>query len=360
MLILVVSDMHLGEGKFLPNGQHNYLEDFDEDERFEEFLEHFSSGVNYFKDVELILNGDIFNLLRPNKDHALPHILDEKFVVQMVEDIIVGHPIWFGAIRKFLARPNKKITYVIGNHDFGMIFPQAQLRVIEELHSEIEFTQQYFKSGVLIEHGHRFESFNTVPRLKQFIPGPEGRPILNLPWASLFCIYMLPILKKERPYFDKVRPISAYVKWTLVHDFGFFLKLAYLVIGYILKTQFKSYMKSNPNFKTKWKLLKQITIYPKYEKNAKRALAARANANVIVMGHTHISEWRKFADGRIYINSGTWNHIPSMDAGRFKNISHLTYVLVDVNEKNGHINRATLNSWHGRWRPFKEEVSLGL
>ena len=39
------------------------------------------------------------------------------FHCKMVNDIIEGHPVFFQALRKFLSRPNKKLTYVIGNHD---------------------------------------------------------------------------------------------------------------------------------------------------------------------------------------------------------------------------------------------------
>ena len=38
MLTLVLSDFHLGKGRFLESGQINILEDFDEDEKFAEFF----------------------------------------------------------------------------------------------------------------------------------------------------------------------------------------------------------------------------------------------------------------------------------------------------------------------------------
>ena len=67
MLILVVSDFHLGKGQFLKNGQLNILEDFNEDDRFCEFLEYYSSGTNYWANVHLVLNGDILNLIQMKK-----------------------------------------------------------------------------------------------------------------------------------------------------------------------------------------------------------------------------------------------------------------------------------------------------
>jgi metallophosphoesterase superfamily enzyme len=39
MHILILSDLHLGKGRFLRNGQLNLLEDFYEDEKFFEYQE---------------------------------------------------------------------------------------------------------------------------------------------------------------------------------------------------------------------------------------------------------------------------------------------------------------------------------
>src|SRR4051794_761153 len=60
---LVVSDFHLSRGKWLPNGRRNPLEDFHQDVKFKEFLEHYSTDAHADFDVELIINGDFFDPL---------------------------------------------------------------------------------------------------------------------------------------------------------------------------------------------------------------------------------------------------------------------------------------------------------
>jgi UDP-2,3-diacylglucosamine pyrophosphatase LpxH len=356
MLTLILSDFHLGKGKFLENGQVNIFEDFDEDEKFAEFLDFYSTGTYYFSDINVVLNGDIFNLIQMDVDGVFTHLLTEANIVKMVEEIIEGHPVFFQAIRKFLSRPNKKMVYVIGNHDIGMCFEKAQERFIEEVGGDVEFSHQYISHGVLIEHGHRFEAINTVPRSKLIIPGPNNTPILNLPWASLFCIYLLPKLKEIRPYIDKIRPLSVYVKRTIFHDFQFFVYLAWSVSLYCIRTQFRPYGKYNKNFKMSLRRLLTTAIHPKYEKNAKRVLATRPDVKIVVMGHTHITEWRRFKDGKLYFNTGTWNQVPSVDAAQHKNLTSLTYVCIEINEKKGTIKNAYMNVWQGKWRPFREDV----
>lgn len=357
MILLTLSDFHLGKGKFLENGQINILEDFDEDEKFAEFLDYYSTGTYYFSDVHVVLNGDILNLIQMDVDGKFTHILNEKTTEKMLEQIIEGHPLFFSSIRKFLSRPNKKLSYVIGNHDFGMVFKGAQKKFCKAVDGEVEFTHQFVKNGVMVEHGHRFEPVNTVPRAKQTIKGPDGDEILNLPWASLFCIYLLPKLKEMRPHIDKIRPLSLYIKWSLFHDTRFFIYLSWTVFWYLIRTQFPPFGRYNKNFRITLKQLSKIAIHPKYETNAKRALATRPDVKIVIMGHTHITEWRRFKDGRLYFNSGTWNRVPSMDKALHDNISALTYVLVELSGKKNTIKNAYMNIWKGKWRPYQEELT---
>ncbi|MBI2518824.1 MAG: metallophosphoesterase [Bdellovibrio sp.] len=357
MLILIISDLHLGRGKFFKNGQANILEDFHEDDRFVEFMEHYSSGKYYNAPVHLVLNGDLLNLIQIDLDGVFTHIIDEEVTVRALHSIREGHHAFFEAIKHFADTPNKKITYVIGNHDAGMAFLKAQEAFRDMTHSLIEFCFEINLGGIHIEHGHRFEAINTVPTQKYFIPGPRGKPILNLPWGSLFCISLLPILKKERPYIDRVRPMRMYVKWCLLNDFFFFWRMAWVMARYFIESNFDVYVKQNRNFKTNLKMLKQVTIYPRYERKAKTILKKDRSVHTVIMGHTHLVEWRRFPEGKYYFNSGTWNSIPSIDAAMHAHTTSLTYLLIELDLKESKMKAASIHVWKGKWRPFREEVS---
>ena len=234
MIVLAVSDLHLGRGKFLSNGQLNILEDFDEDELFFEFLEFYSSGKFYWTDVHLVLNGDILNLIQIDHDGVFSHIIDEEHTCKSLQKIHDAHKTFFQAIKGFMASPNKKCTYIVGNHDNGMAFEGAQDLFRKLTNEKINFAHDTEIEGIHVEHGHRFEVVNAVPRSKFFRVGPMDKKILNLPWGSLFCIFILPRLKKERPLIDKVRPMGSYIKWCLFHDFFFFWRMLYTVLKYFL------------------------------------------------------------------------------------------------------------------------------
>ena len=332
------------------------MEDFEEDDHLIEFIEYYSTKKFERKKVHLVLNGDILDLVQTDVQGSYSHIQTEEYICKALQSILDGHKELFEALGKFAK--THKLSYVIGNHDQGMSWPAAQKLFSLTLGTEISFHHKLEISGIHIEHGHRFEAINTVPPLKMFIDGPNGQKILNLPWASLFCLNLLPRLKKERPYLDKVRPLSLYIKWSMFHDFYFFCRLSYTVIRYLIRTAKPEYLKINKNYLTNWRLLKRITIYPRYAKQAKRILKRKSHIHTVVMGHTHISEWRRFPEGKYYLNSGTWNDIPTVDAGLHENVTKLTYICIDLNEKSGVVNSRNLNIWQGTWKPFRAESVL--
>lgn len=357
MIFLSVSDFHLGKGAFLSGGQKNLAEDFFEDEDFKEFLEFYSSGEFLDRDVTVVLNGDIFNLIQIDHYGVFSDLIDENHVLESLKKIQKGHPVFFRSLKEFNQKSNKHVVFTIGNHDSGLVFEKAKEYLSSEL-GDVSVVESFEKHGVYFEHGHRFEVINATPKGGTYTEGPDGRRVLNLPWGSLFCVNVLPKLKKQRPFIDRVRPLSSYVIWCLFHDFFFFITLVKEVVGYILKSNQENYTKGNRHYKTTLAILKQITIYPKYGSKAKSILKRHPDYKVIVMGHTHLVEWRRFPDGQLYFNTGTWNPIPNVDAGMHQERQQFTYVRVD--STNSEITYAGLNKWRGVWKPFKVEVEIDV
>lgn len=355
MLILVVSDLHLGKGEFLKSGQFNLLEDFHEDEKLSEFLDYYSSGKYDSSDVHLVLNGDTFDLLQVDVDGVYSHIVDADYTIKSLEAVMKGHQLVFSALKAFLSKPKKKVTFVYGNHDVGMIFKEAQIYLREQLGQNIDFCETLNLHGVHIEHGHRHDVQNTVVG-NVIMDGPNGKKILNLSWGSLFHVMLVPKLKKERPNIDKIRPVRAYIRWCLLNDFRFFWRVSFMILKYFLVSNLSSYIRQNRNFKTTIKLLKQITLFPRLNKRAKVLLDENPSCHTVIMGHGHNYEWRKFPNKRFYFNTGTWNLIPSIDASQMESYSKLIYLTIELH-KDTRINNISMKSWQGKWRPYREEVS---
>jgi len=116
-LKLIFSDFHLGKGKRLPNGAMNPLEDFFHDHRFKEFLEHYTQSPYEDYEIELILNGDILNLIQIDYHGHFTAVITEQVSLYKLQAVIDGHPVFFNSLRDFLNHPKRSLTYVIGNHD---------------------------------------------------------------------------------------------------------------------------------------------------------------------------------------------------------------------------------------------------
>jgi UDP-2,3-diacylglucosamine pyrophosphatase LpxH len=314
----VVSDFHLGKGRYLSDGSPNLLEDFVYDREFAEFLEYYTVGEFSNIPVELVLNGDILNLLQVDYYGVHSHLMTERSVCYALEKIIEGHSIFFEGLKKFSARPHHTITYVVGNHDIGMIFKKAQVmfsRACAPFEAEPEndtwvsfYDERHIQDGILIEHGQQYERFAKVNMQDPFVTRGFAEPVINLPWGSLFVAVILPKIKMERPHVDKVRPFEAFFRWVVIHDFFWMLKTAYrsLIFTFqtlILKTKFQVFK----GVSSQLRLLKEMTFYPSYDRIALRLLKADPQLNAVIFGHTHILRYRRFPGGKEYFNEGSWN-----------------------------------------------------
>ena len=114
---------------YLPGAQPglvNPYEDFYHDDRLAELLRHYSDGPHPEMPVELVINGDFLDLLKLAIDGRFVTEVTEDIAVEKVRRCILGHPVVFDALAAFLARPNRKVTYVAGNHDMDIVFPRVQ------------------------------------------------------------------------------------------------------------------------------------------------------------------------------------------------------------------------------------------
>ena len=89
---LVVSDFHLGRGKYLSNGHLNQLEDFYYDNKFKEFLDHYSTGDCANDDVELIFNGDMVNMIQTDYHGHYTVVITEGVSTTKLRAIIDRSP----------------------------------------------------------------------------------------------------------------------------------------------------------------------------------------------------------------------------------------------------------------------------
>lgn len=358
---IVVSDFHIGKGRFLNDGTPNILEDFHFDAKFVEFLEFYSSGEYAEANVELIINGDFLNLLQTDYLGAHSYMITEKMTAYMVHAIIIGHPEVFDALQDFAAKANHSIAYVIGNHDQALLFPAARRILIDCIGPDIRFYDSHYDfSGVRVEHGHMYESVNRCDLRNYLVEDPAyPEPVLNLPWASYFVAAYLPKLKKERPFVDKVKPFTGYMRWALIHDSFFAIRAGIYMAMSFLRLALLQDRHPMLDFRLTWSRLKGITFYPSFLKVAWRVMRRNPHLHTVIFGHTHVLKYKQWSGCKEYFNIGSWNEFTSLDVGDFGLQYFLTYAFIEQTAPDRKP-QTRLKEWKGRWEATVDATNMPL
>lgn len=265
--LYVLSDLHLGEGK--PRGRHRWAptEDFFHDEALARFLD--KVKADHADDptrATLVLNGDVFDFLTvtsfPDDEEAALRGFEvspserkfglnptEAKSVYKLEVIARGHPAFFEALSRFVAAGHR-VEMTRGNHDLEIFFPAVRQKVLdllarveggasrEELDRLVRFHQLFYlePGRVLIEHGHQYESTNSVRyplcpilgRKNWLSTDPEKDELLDYPLGSIFVRFFYnrvrridpyaPRLLSPEQYMDFVRRYNVFDVWKILKN----------------------------------------------------------------------------------------------------------------------------------------------
>jgi UDP-2,3-diacylglucosamine pyrophosphatase LpxH len=353
---LVVSDLHLGCGLILENGQLNSLEEFYFDEKFAEFIHFYTTGKYADAEVERILNGDIFNFLQIDfRGHFLT-VITEDVTLEILERIVKGHPRFFKALRDLGSREGNSITYVVGNHDQGMLWPKAREYLNQVLGAPVRFRSLvYFFDGVHIEHGHMHEAANRLDPRKFFLKRNLPEPILNLPLGSHFFVEVVLRIKHHYPHVDKIRPFNRMLRWAAVNETFLLLKGFMQLFRYALRSAFTKDPRRAFPVKQLIQVFLESAVFPDLSESARRILQDE-RVHTVVFGHSHVYQYRQWGHDMEYFNTGTWTDLTSLDIASLGKITKLTYVLFEYPEDLDRP-RGRLKEWHGYHR-IEEDVAI--
>lgn len=353
---LVVSDLHLGVGRTLENGQLNSLEEFTFDEKFSEFMHYHTTGKYVDYEVELVLNGDILNFLQIDYHGHYLTVITESICMDILKRIIAGHAVFFKAIKDFASKPGNSITYVVGNHDQAMLWPACRKHLNEVTGATIRFKNLvYFFDGVHIEHGHMHEAANRLDPRKFFLKKNLAEPILNLPFGSHFFVEFVLKIKQKYPHVDKIRPFNRMLRWAFFNETLFTIRNIINLAFYFLKSIFTNDPRRMFPFSRIVRVLLESAVFPDLSESARRVLMDE-RVHTVCFGHSHVYQYRQFAENREYFNTGTWTDLTSLDIASLGKITKLIYVVFEYPEEDGRP-RGRLKEWHGYHR-IEEDVAI--
>ena len=368
-IILVISDTHLGAGIYV-DGKRNYLEDFHYDQEMVEFLKYYSSGRHLNQDVELIINGDFFDLLAvPFVKYFDDEFWSEEASLEKLKMILSAHPEVIKGLKEFIRQNNKKLVYIIGNHDgefvfeslqnhFLAIFPKEDQKKIKII---LNSNEDYVPiEGVHVRHGHEYEIAHNFSLETAIAVNDEGRRYFIPPWGSYYVTRVINKFKEERGHVNAVRPIKQFIINGIIYDTFFMLRFVFANIFYFIMVRFISIFIQKKKLKEILEYsLRELSLWKNYEDFGRDFFQENEKAKVLLVGHTHNPAFHVYGDGNIFINTGTWTKMNYLDVSRIGSRSALTYAQIDVRagRRGGKKEEweAILNHWEGlRTLPYSE------
>lgn len=358
-LKVIVSDFHIADGQ--DEGFLNPWENFHHDEKFAELLRYYSTDYYEDEEVELIINGDFFDLLQVRYDGGFPEHITERIGVAKLKACLDGHPVIVDALRQFVSAPHKSITVLPGNHDFELIFPRCHQLFTDRVcglpaDDRVRFVvdRDYYEfDGVQVHHGMNFEAMNRFDWRRLFLTRGFPEPVLNLPWGSVFLLKVLNVLKERRPYVDRVHPFRLYLMGALFFDTLFAISAIWLSLRVFVADWLRRNL-THPGETSIVETLKvffEYTAFSTFEGKVQKHFKKNPHIHTVILGHTHLPLVRRFGPHRTYVNTGTWTSLISLDIAR-PGLNHdLIYATVELRE--GEPPRTKLRSWrgyHDLWR----------
>jgi UDP-2,3-diacylglucosamine pyrophosphatase LpxH len=336
-MVLVISDLHLSAGKNI-RGRRNFLEDFHFDRELIDFLVYHSSGLYEEKEVELVINGDFLDFLAvPYVEFFDDEFWSEKAALEKLKIIMKAHRSVLQAMKQFLSKPNKTITYIIGNHDAELIFDSLKKEFISyfgpELETKITLRNDLHTHvpipGVYIQHGHQYERAHEFDPNSSIVETATSGKFFIPSWGSYYVINVINRYKQERPHINAVRPIKHFIIHGLIFDTFFTLRFILSNVHYYFMVRFWYYIKLKVGWKRVIKdLLRELTLFQDFETLTRDFFAQKPQAKLLIVGHTHNPTLRLFNDGTAFMNTGTWTKMVNLDLAQGQEMTTLPYARV--------------------------------
>lgn len=189
-------------------GQRDVMDDFSDDDMLVRFVEEAGERTG---EVFLVLNGDIFDFLKMEYKGEHTRYISEEVSQWKLERVFEAHPAVFEAWRNFLKHEHHYIFFVIGNHDFDLVWPSLQEKIRDHLGSQMDsrarvnFGFDFNYATLHAEHGNFFDPFFKNDRKKPFVTF-RGQKILNLPIGCHVVFSHLAPFKKRFPKEEQLYP----------------------------------------------------------------------------------------------------------------------------------------------------------
>jgi len=315
-LLVILSDIEMGAG--------GPQDDFPHSDFLGELILAYNEPPFDKLAVDLVFNGDTFDLLKTPYLDSYPHLVSRDVALGKLSRVAAAHPRFFEAVRRFLQHPTaeRRAIFVVGNHDAELIFPEVQqfITTLCGQPAKVRFPGFAYEFGrVHIEHGSQLDPMFRVDAEKPLVEF-SGEEVLNISWGSVALLETVMRLHPTLYFHDRLTPRAEILQvmpelreamvnamwqyWTRDYWKGFFSS-------------------SDPTKKLSWNLVKQL-VSRWYGKNPEIELEPTLREQLrqsdrfllYVVGHTHLPALSTYGDRKMMQSGCLRNEYMPVDEGK--------------------------------------------
>lgn len=198
--IIVLGDAEMGGGTL--------TDDFISDRALSELISKLAKKTH---PIDLVFNGDTFDFLKcpylVGATTTYPRYVTPTISLAKLKLIFSAHYRVIEALRDFVKKPRNNLYFIVGNHDYDLVYKPVQKKLGETLHSSenVHVRFVYHKHQVYAEHGHQYDLLNKINYQLMFLKY-KGKTILNLPWVAFGLMGRYMHIKEEHPFVERIHP----------------------------------------------------------------------------------------------------------------------------------------------------------
>ena len=223
--IVVIGDLHMGPGRDAAGQWHPY-EDFRWRDEFIAFMAALNAQGG---DVDLVINGDLFELLQstavPCNSSGMSGCTAAA-AAQRLDAVVKAHADELAAIGKFAGSRSNRVYVIPGDHDAALLLPEVWRRAVAAFGAPADRVTLVTSGTLLlsqdrihIEHGHQLPL--SASRFSSW-PNPvvdvNGRPHLERPWGEQVILPFYNRAELKYPIVDNVAEAGVGAKFAAAAD----------------------------------------------------------------------------------------------------------------------------------------------
>ncbi|MFH1810958.1 MAG: hypothetical protein ABIJ09_19615 [Pseudomonadota bacterium] len=333
-LLVVLSDVEMGAG--------GHQDDFPHSDWLGELILSYNQPPYTELPVELVLNGDIFDLLKTSYLDAYPRHISPDVTLGKMSRIAAAHPRFFEAMRAFLGHTGaeRRAVFVTGNHDAELVFPELQLlvRSLCGHADQIQFAGfRHVVGSVHIEHGSQLDPLFAVEEDRPIVDF-EGQRLLNISWGAGALLDTVMMWQPIFGFHERLLPRDQV--FELLPEFKELLTGTFW--RYWTRDYWKGYFGSkDPTRKLGWSMAKELasrfgskSINVHLGSALVQKLREGDDIRLVVLGHKHEAGWWTYGDRKL-LQAGCFRNEFMMSEGG-KNLRPCPKTYVEVYIQDGH------------------------